>query len=640
MAHGHGARPGHGVEFEGSWWRFPVMREALLSGVIVAITWGLSHLAGFRWLEPPGYALAMVVGGSHFFRESIAALWRERVIGTEMLMSAAAIGAAALGLWDEAAILVFLFATAEAMEEYAYARTRSAIRALLDLAPKEAHVLRAGKEETVPAAALCPGDLCLVRPGEAIPTDGVIREGTSAVDESSVTGESMPVDKKPGDRLFAGTVNRQGALVMEATTSFEDNTLSKIIHMVEEAQEQKGRVQQFIERFGRRYSPGVLAAALLLLLVPPFFGQPFLPWALRAVVLLVAAAPCALVMSTPVAVAAGIGIGGRHGVLIKGGIHLENLGRVRVVAFDKTGTLTEGTPEVTDVVPNAGVRPETLLALAASVERLSEHPIGNAIVRRAQRDQVTLKAAGDFEALTGLGAQARIDGQVALVGSPALFQAQGIALDTAQPALEHLQGQGKTVVAVGADHTFLGLLALRDRIRPGVKEALDTLHRAGVKVAMLTGDNERTAATIGSELGIDHVHAELTPEDKVYYIKRIEAEQGPVAMVGDGINDAPALAAATVGIAMGVAGTDAAIEAADVALMADDLRKVTYAIRLGRVARVISAQNIVFSLLVLSVLIPSALVGATTVVIAVIAHEVSELIAVANGLRVARCRPT
>ncbi len=639
MTHPNENRKDHHEGFAGPWWRFPVMRDALLAGAIIGIVWSLSHLVGLRWLEPFGYALAMAVGGRHFIREAISKLREEREVGIEILMSAAALGAVILGLWDEAAILIFLYATAEALEEYAYARTRSAIRALLDLVPKEAHILYEGKEERIPAAELRPGQLIVVRPGEAIPTDGIIREGASAVDESPVTGESMPVEKAPGHQVFAGTVNKQGALVIEATVSFEDNTLSKIIHLVEEAQEQKGQLQRFIERFGRRYSPGVLVAALLLLIVPPLFGQPFVPWALRAVVLLVAAAPCALVMSTPVAVAAAIGTGGRNGVLIKGGIHLENLGRVKVVAFDKTGTLTEGTPEVTDVVPIEGVLPDTLLALAASVERRSEHPLGHAIVRRAEKDRLEIKAAADCEALTGLGARARVDGQVAFVGSPALFNQEGISLAAMQPALERLQNQGKTVAAVGVDNTLLGLLGLRDRVRPAAKEAIETLHRAGVKVVMLTGDNERTASAIARDLGIDHFHAELNPEEKVQYIRRLEAKEGALAMVGDGINDAPALAAATVGIAMGVAGTDAAIEAADVALMADDLRQVAYAIRLGRVARTISAQNIVFSLLVLSVLIPGALAGAMSVVLAVVAHEASELIAVANGLRVARYRP-
>ncbi len=631
MSHGDDA-----TAFEGAWWQFPVMQDALRAGFFVLITLTLSHLAGLNWIEPIGYALAMVLGANHFLREGLHELVNEREVGIEILMAGAAIGAVLLGLWDEAAILVFLYAAAEALEEYAYARTRFAIRALLDLAPKEAHVLRSGTEVTIAATELAPGDRFIVRPGEGIATDGVIEEGDSAVDESPVTGESMPVHKGPDSQVLAGTINKQGALTIRATASFEDNTLAKIIHLVEEAHERKGRLQHFFERFSRRYSPAVLVGALLLVAIPPLFGQPFLPWALRAVVLLVAAAPCALVMSTPVAIAAGIGIAGRHGVLVKGGLHLENLGRVRIVAFDKTGTLTQGVPEVTDVIPAQSSVETKVLEIAASVERLSEHPLGEAIVRRAHERGLVVEAATGCRALTGRGMEAQLDGEVVVVGSPALFHERQIVLDTVQGDIERLQVEGKTVVAVAKNSLLLGVLGLRDRIRPKAKESIRALHGAGVEVAMLTGDNERTARAIAEELGIDHFHADLKPEDKVRYVQRMEREVGPLAMVGDGINDAPALAAATVGIAMGVAGTDVAIETADVALMSDDLQKVVYAIRLGRVVRSISLQNIVFSLLVLSVLVPSALLGAITVVIAVAAHEVSELLAVANGLRVAR----
>ncbi|MGH2376711.1 MAG: heavy metal translocating P-type ATPase [bacterium] len=410
-------------EFSGPWWRFPIMQDALRGGAVIAVTWMLGHLVGLDWIEPFGYTAAMIFGGNHFVREGLEELWREREVGIEILMGAAAVGAAALGLWDEAALLVFLYAAAEALEEYAYARTRSAIRGLLDLVPAEASVLRNGREEQIPAAQLRPGDRFAIRPGEVIATDGIIREGASALDESPVTGESMPVEKAAGDHVFAGSINRQGALIVEATTTFEDNTLSRIVHLVEEAQERKGRLQRFIERFGSRYSPVVLIAAVLLATVPPLFGAPLAPWVLRAVLLLVAAAPCALVMSTPVAVAAGIGTAGRHGVLIKGGIHLENLGRVRVVAFDKTGTLTEGRPELFDVISAAGTEPRILLSLTASVEQMSEHPLGKAILQRASNDGVPLQRVTDFSALSGLGAKARVEGADVFVGSLAALGA-------------------------------------------------------------------------------------------------------------------------------------------------------------------------------------------------------------------------
>ena len=623
--------------FSGPWWRFPPMRAALAAGSVALATWLLGHPGGLTQVEPLGYALAALIGGRHFFREALAELWHERAVGIDLLMSAAALGAALLGLWDEAAVLVFLYASAEALEEYAYARTRSAIGALLDLAPKEARVLREGREETVKAVDLRRGDVIVVRPGEGVPTDGVIREGTTAVDESPVTGESIPVDKGPGAAVFAGTLNRHGAFVMEAMATFEDNTLARIVHLVEEAQEQKGRIQDFIERFGRRYSPTVLAAALALLTVPPLFGQPFIPWALRAIVLLVAAAPCALVMSTPVAAAAGIGTAGRHGVLIKGGIHLENLGRVSVVAFDKTGTLTEGMPEVTNIISLTGGDAGEILRLAAGVERLSEHPVAGAVVRKAQERSEPLPTVAYFEALPGLGATGVIDQRRIRVGSLSLVSGAGIAVppDAREQTLR-LQEEGNTVIAVAADQTLIGLVAVRDKIRPHASAALRALRQIGIRTVMLTGDNAQTAKAIGREVGVDEIHAELRPDEKVEQIRRLEHERGLVAMIGDGINDAPALASATVGIAMGVAGTDAAIEAADVALMGDDLSKVAYALRLGRAARAISVQNILFSLLILGVLIPGAVLGALSVVAAVFAHEISELLAVANGLRVAR----
>jgi len=628
----------HRGEFEGPWWRFGPMRTALAAGGFAALTWVVGHLGGWHQLEPIGYTLAAILGGRHFAFEAVEKLWKDRQVSIDLLMAAAALGAALLGLWDEAAILVFLYAAAEALEEYAYARTRSAICALLDLAPKEARVLRDGQESTIPAEQLRVGDLLVVRPGETLPTDGVVREGVSSVNESAVTGESMPVEKTIGDSVFAGSLNQQGAMVVEATAAFSDNTLAKIVHLVEEAQEQKGRVQRFIERFGRRYSPVVLAAAVVLLIIPPLFGQPFVPWAIRAVVLLVAAAPCALVMSTPVATAAGIGIAGRHGVLIKGGIPLENLGRVRVVAFDKTGTLTAGKPEVTDVAPVGPRAANDILQLAASAEQRSEHMLAQAIVAHARAQGVRLEPAEGFEALVGLGARARVAGNEIMVGNADLLLGRGVAIEHGQETLTRLQGEGKTVVAVAVGDELVGFIALQDRLRHLASSTIAALDRLGMKTVLLTGDTERTAAAIAHEAGIQTYFAGLKPEEKVERIRRLRAEVGPIAMVGDGINDAPALAAASVGIAMGTAGTDAAVEAADIALMADDLSKVVYALKLGKTARAITAQNVVFSLLVLIVLIPGALVGALTIVVAVVAHEVSELLAVANGLRVARAR--
>ncbi|MGI8518014.1 MAG: heavy metal translocating P-type ATPase [Acidimicrobiia bacterium] len=566
-------------------------------------------------------------------REAVESLWRRR-INIDVLMGVATVGSAALGLWEEAAFLAFLYAGAEGLEEYTYDRTRGAIRALLDLAPKEARLLRDGQEVTVPAVELRPGDRFLVRPGESLATDGTIRSGATSLDEAVVTGESVPVDKNPGDTVYAGSVNLTGAIEVEATADFTDNSLARIIHLVEEAQEEKTRTQQVIDRFGDRYSPAVLAGAFLLAVVPTLFGGEGGEWIRRAVTLTVAGAPCALVMSTPVAVAAAIGSAGKRGVLIKGGVHLENLGRVRVVCFDKTGTLTAGTPAVTDVVPVDDHRAEEVIRIGAAVEASSEHPLAEAIVRRAAADGVEVTRAPHFEALTGSGARAEVNGAVAFVGKPELFTQLGVDVKHLHDQITRLQAEGKTVVAVGTEQKIHGLLALRDEPRPKAAEAVASLKRAGIKhLAMLTGDNRATAESIAGGLGIDQVLAELRPEDKTRAIRDLEKRFGPVAMVGDGINDAPALATATVGIAMGAAGTDAAIEAADVALLGDDLGAVAFTIELGRRTRKITYQNVVFSVALLAVLVPAAVIGLIGIAVAVTAHEVAELIAVLNGLR-------
>ncbi len=627
----------HEGGFAGSWWQYPVLRNALIAGMVAGVGFALAHLGVVsEQTEALFYFVAIPLGGYHWGWEALEALFREWVIGIDFLMLTATVGSGILGLWDEAAFLVFLYGSAEGLEEYTYARTRSAIRALLDLAPKEAHVLRNGQEVTIPAEALQVGDRFLARPGETIPTDGVIRIGNSSLDEAAVTGESIPVDKVPGMKVFAGTLNRQGLLEIEATASFQDNTLAKIIHLVEAAQERKGQAQQWIERFGRRYSPAVLLVSVGFLLVPWLLGLPLEDWAERAVVLLVAAAPCALVMSTPVATAAAIGWAGKHGILIKGGVHLEHLGRIRVAAFDKTGTLTAGKPVVTDLITLNG-SPGELLAVAAGIEHGSEHPLARAVLEKARAEGLTLKSMQKFEALTGVGATAvSSDGVRWYVGSPALFEELGIPLDTVREKVQAEQAQGKTVVLVGTNHNLYGLLILQDRVRDGVKDVILDLRRLGLRAVMLTGDNASTARTVAESLGLDDSLADLKPKDKVEAVKELERCHGPVLMVGDGINDAPALAAATCGVAMGAAGSDAAIEAADVALMADDLAKVPEVLRLALRAKRISTQNIVFSLLLLAVLIPLAVGGVLSVAWTVVVHEVSELIAVANGLRVAR----
>ena len=615
------------------WWRFPPLRNALLAGILAGAAW-LAEMAGALGENTATllYLVAIPAGAWYWAREGVEKLVRERAVDIEILMLAATAGAGALGLWEEAAALVVLYAFAEGVEELTFARTRRAIRALLDMAPREARVLRDGREVVVPAATIRPGDRFVVLPGESVPTDGRIVEGRSELDEAAVTGESVPVDKGPGDTVFAAAVNGEGRLVIEATAAFADNTLSRIIAMVEQAQERKGRAQQWMERFGRRYTPAVLVAAAGLAAWGGLAGSALLLE--RAVVLLVAAAPCALVISLPIAMAAGITGAGRRGVLIKGGAHLEHLALIRTIAFDKTGTLTRGRPVVTDVIPLDGDE-TALLAPAAALESASAHPLAQAVVERARAAGIAPRPVEDFTSLTGAGLQGTVDGRQWFAGKPDLFRGLGHDLTALEQRIHALQEDGKTVILVGTRETIAGLVALQDVIRPEAPAVIAALHRMGLRTVMLTGDNARTARRIAGELGIDDVRAGLRPEDKVAAVRELERER-PVLMVGDGVNDAPALAAATCGIAMGAAGSDAAIEAADVALMADDLGKLTEAIGLGHQARRVSAQNIVFALLVLAALIPAALGGWISVAVAVLVHEASELLAVANGLRAGR----
>lgn len=620
------------TEFSGAWWGFPPLRGALIAAAIAGTAFALEYAGVLpRGIAIGAYAVSIPIGGWHWIREGVGQLITERVVGIDVLMIAATAGASLLGMWDEAAALVVLYGMAEGIEEYAYARTRQSIRALLDLAPKEASVLRDGTEMRVPAAEVKPGDRFVVRPGEALVTDGVIVEGRSSINEASVTGESMPVDKGVGANVLAGTLNVEGALTVEASKSFADNSLSRIIHLVETANERKGRAQQWIERFGRRYTPAVLVAAALLLLGPWVLGLPMDLWANRAVVLLVAAAPCALIMSMPMAMAAGIGSAGRQGILIKGGVHLEHLGRISIVAFDKTGTLTVGRPVVTDVMPG-DLGSDELLRYAAAIEHFSQHPLAKAIVVAAEKRSLDRPVATEFQSFMGGGARATIDGRTWLIGSPAFMREQRVAILPIEATIEDLQTAGKTAVVVAAAGEAMGVLGLQDELRPEAVDVIRDLHDRGVRTVMLTGDNELTAAAVATRLGIDDVRASLKPEDKVAAIRELE-RSGQVLMVGDGVNDAPALAAATCSAAMGAAGSDAAIEAADIALMADDLRKVAVALDFGLKARRVSRQNIVLSIAVLVVMIPLAVFGFLGIATTVLVHEVAELLAVANGWR-------
>lgn len=615
------------------WWGFPPLRNALLAAALAAAAWALARWGAVgRGVEISLFATAMLLGGWHWTREALQTLLDERAIGIEFLMLAAALGSILLGLWDEAAALVVLFALAEGVEEYTHERTRSAVRALLDLVPQEVSLVVETGEERRPAASIAVGDRVRVRPGERVAIDGRIVDGLSSLNQAPVTGESIPVPKRPGDEVFAGSINGEGLLLVEATRPFADNSIARIIHLVEQAQEEKGRAQQWIERFGRRYTPAVFIAAAVLFLVPWSLGLPAEVWAHKAIVLLVAAAPCALVMSTPIAMATGIWRASRRGILVKGGVHLEHLAGIRCVAFDKTGTLTKGVPQLVAFEVMEGAE-ETALAIAAGLEQGSRHPLAVAVAAAAESRGIRPFAARNSTSMTGHGVRGVVGETEWFIVRPAWLAARTVVPKAIAARVAELQSAGRTVAVLGTGTTVVAILAFADEARPEASEALEELRRLGITTVLLSGDHPETAQAIARELGIDDARGDLRPEDKVTAVRTLEKERGAVLMVGDGINDAPALAAATCGAAMGAAGSDAAIEAADVALLSDDLRNIPTALRVARSVRRISHQNIVLSIAVLLVMIPAAVLGLIGVTAAVLVHETAEVLAVLNGLR-------
>ncbi|HSM04435.1 MAG TPA: cation-translocating P-type ATPase [Longimicrobiales bacterium] len=577
------------------------------------------------------FVLSALVGGWNFFPKGLRAA-RALALDMNFLMTLAILGALAIGETMEAAAIAFLFALAELLESYAVDRARGSVEALMELAPETARRIDGeGRERTVPASALAAGDVVAVRPGERVPADGTVAEGRSAVDESPITGESMPADKVPGDPVYAGTINREGYLRLRVDRPVEESTLARIVRLVEAAEGRRTRAERFVDRFARWYTPAVTLGALLVVLVPTLlFGAPFVPWFVRGLTLLVIACPCALVISTPVAVVSGVTAAARHGVLIKGGVYLEALGEVETFALDKTGTLTFGRPRVVDVLPRDGVSAEALLARAAAVEDRSEHPLARAIVEHA--DALGLTRAGavtGFQSVPGRGALAEIDGVQVRVGRAEMLGVEGAA--SHPPAVDG----GRTVVGVATGGEVLGWIVLADRARDAAHQAVAGLRAEGVRrIVMLTGDQVEAAESVGRALGVDEVRARLLPEDKVDAVKELEARYGPVAMVGDGVNDAPALAAATVGVAMGAMGTDAALETADVALMGDDLTRLPYVRRLSTRARRVIRQNIAAAILVKAVLAVGVPLGLVSLVAAVVIGDLGVSLAVTlNALR-------
>ena len=619
-------------------WRSREVRWSAASGLLIAAGYLAGPLGAPGVVSTVLFIVAALVGARFFAAEAIEELVTEREIGIELLMTVAAVVAGALGAWSEAAALAFLYSISESLEEFTEDRTRDAIAKLLDLAPRRVTVVDAqGNERDVDVDEVTVGDRFLVRPGQNVATDGMVVEGNSAVDEAAVTGESIPVDKTVDDKVFAGTANGHGALVVEATATSATNTLARVVELVTEAQESKGQGQQFMERFTGVYSPAVLAAGALILVAGGALTGEWGDWALRAATVLVAAAPCALVISIPVTYVAAMGRSSRSGVLIKGGVYLEELGRLRAVALDKTGTLTRGKPELTELHPTSTLTDDELLAMAAAAERRSEHPIARAIVASADQRSISVPEPDSFTAAVGGGVHASVNGTDLTIGSPSYLTGQGHDLSGISELVERLEAAGNTTVVLAGPDGPLGVLGVADTLRPQATESIAELRRLGIEhIVMLTGDNPRTAAAIAAQAGIDDIGAGLSPEDKATRIRDLVERYDHVAMLGDGINDAPPLAAASVGIAMGTAGSDIALETADVALMADDLAKLTTAIRTGRRTRRIVTQNLALSLAVLAILVPTALFGVIALPVAVLAHELSELAVILNGTRMAR----
>ncbi len=623
---------------------------ALLCGALLLGAWLYDVLSDSSYPRPiPVYLLAYFFGGYDAFLHMISSL-RRRQFDIDFLMLVAAVGAAVLGAWAEGALLLFLFSLGHALEHYAMGRARKAIRALSDLAPTTARIRDGDGEREVPVEELRPGDLLVVRPGERFPSDGFVASGRSSVDQAPITGESVPVDKEPvasaekareqvdridaRHRIFAGTINGDSLLEVEVTSRAGDSTLARVIRMVNEAETQKSPTQRFAERFERVFVPVILIFVAMLHFAWLIIDEPFADSFYRAMAVLVAASPCALAISTPSAILSGVARAARLGVLVKGGRPLERLGGLRALAFDKTGTLTEGIPKVTDIIPLDGRDKSGLMQMTLAVEQFSDHPLARAVVRDGDewKDGSSLPKVEDVKMVTGKGITGIVDGKKVAIGQVRLFE--GSLSEEVEGRLEALHKQGRTSMLVQEEGKFVGIIALMDMPRQSATGVIRHLRGMGIqRLIMLSGDHQHVAEAIGSQVGVDESWGELLPEDKVDAIRKLIDQETEVAMVGDGVNDAPAMANATVGIAMGAAGSDVALETADVALMADDLGKLPVVLGLSRRTRKIIRQNIFISLGMIAFLVPFVLFGFAGIGIAVLLHEGSTLVVVLNALR-------
>lgn len=616
------------------WWAQKKILFLLACGVLTLVAFIL-HKLGLPEKTTAFFYLIAVAIGVYFPAKLGLIAARTFTLNIYTLLVVAVAGALGLALWEEAAVLVFVYSLGAILESYATDKARGSIRALMELVPKQALVKRNDAESLLPVEEVKVGEIIVIKPGEKIPLDGKVIAGSSTIDEAPITGESIPVDKKFGDEVFAGSINQRGSLDVKVTKLSTDTTLAKIIHSVEEAQARKSKYQRFGERFSKYYTPIMFSLAILVASIPPlFFGQPFSLWFYRALVLLVVSCSCGLALSVPVAVVAAIGNAARHGILIKGGAYLEAASGLKAIAFDKTGTLTIGKPKLCDVIVLNNLDKEKILKLSASIESRSEHPLAEAILREAKEKELSLFDVKDFEAIPGKGAKAKIDEQLYFIGSKKLFEERQISLDKAKEDLGRLQDEGKTTVLIGTDKEIMGVLAIADQLRPEAEEAINKLKKLGLnKIIMLTGDNIGTARAVAKQAGIDEYKANLLPEDKVEMVKELKKVYGKIAFVGDGVNDAPAMAEADVGIAMGACGTDVAIETGDLSLMSDDLLKLSHALRLSRRSVNNIKQNIFASLAIVIFLVPAALFGFVDLVPGLLINEISALIVIVNGLR-------
>lgn len=608
----------------------------ILVAVISQLSLGEDHL-----LTKALYILAIIIGGFDLFKEGFSDLIKLD-FSMESLMTIAIIGAAFIGEWAEGSIVVILFAISEALERFSMDKARQSIRSLMDIAPKEALIRRNNVEQLVSVDKIDIDDIMIIKPGQKIAMDGLVINGHSSVNQAAITGESVPVEKQLDDEVFAGTLNEEGVLEVKVTKKVTDTTIAKIIHLVEEAQGERAPAQAFVDKFAKYYTPFIIIMALLIVVVPPlFFGGDWNKWLYQGLSILVVGCPCSLVISTPVSIVSAIGNAAKNGVLVKGGVYLEEIGHLRAIAFDKTGTLTKGKPVVTDFIATSFETDINYLSIISSLESLSQHPLASAILNEADKTNVDYKSIQieDFQSITGKGLTGIHQNIRYYIGSPKLFSASVIEETAVKVQYRQFQEQGKTAMYFGTDEQILGVIAVADEVRDSSAAVISELHKLSIEhTIMLTGDNTKTAESIGKQLGVTEIKGDLMPQEKLDSIKALRTTYNKVAMVGDGINDAPALAASTVGIAMGGAGTDTALETADVALMGDDLQKLPFIVRLSRQTLKVIKQNITFSLGIKLLALLLVIPGWLTLWIAIVADMGATLLVTLNGLRLMKVK--